>query len=53
MKTTTVPEIVSHTFIDNHASLIEKYYPILVRKKYLFEVKPKEYKTGHVNLVLI
>ena len=39
MKTTTIPEIVFHTFIDNNASLIEKYNPFLLRKQYTIDMK--------------
>ena len=39
MKTTTVPEIVFHIFIDNYTSLIENYNPCLMRKQYLMNTK--------------
>ena len=39
MKTTTVPELVFHTFIDNDASLIENCNSCLMRKQHLIEVK--------------
>ena len=39
MKTTTVPEIVFHIFIDNDTSLIEKYNPCLMRKQYMINTK--------------
>ena len=39
MKTTTVPEIVFQTFIDNGTRLIEKCNPCLMRKQYLINMK--------------
>ena len=33
MKTTPIPEIVFHTFIDDDTSLIEKYNTCLIRNK--------------------
>ena len=41
MKTTTVPEMVFHIFIDNDASLIEKYNPSLMRKQYMIDIRQK------------
>ena len=39
MKTTSVPEVVFHIFIDNDTSLIEKHNPYLMRKQYLINMK--------------
>ena len=39
MKTTIVPDIVFHIFIDNDTSLIEKYNLCLMRKQYLINTK--------------
>ena len=42
IKTTTVPVIIFHTFIENDASLIEKKYNLcLTRKQYLIYIKQK------------
>ena len=41
MKTTPIPEIVFHTFIDDDTSLIEKYHACLIRlgKQYLIDMR--------------
>ena len=39
MKTTTVPEIVFHTFIDNDANSAEEYKASLTRKQYMIDMR--------------
>ena len=53
MKTTIVPEIDFHTFIDDNASLIEKYNPCLSRKQYMIDMKQKSIKQSMLKVIYL